>query len=177
MRFNRLTVLYPTDKRNSKGSVVWHCRCDCGRELDIAYNNLMYTNLISCGCRKKEHSSELSNHLTRVAGTSLDLVKSRKVPVNNTTGHRGVYLIRGKYVAKINFQKKAYYLGSYDCVEDAVKARSVAEERLFDSTADFYQRWKEKAEEDPQWALENPIQIQVEQGSDKDFSVTLLPVI
>ena len=28
--FGRLTALYPTDKRDYKGSVIWHCSCECG---------------------------------------------------------------------------------------------------------------------------------------------------
>lgn len=176
-RFGKLTALRPTESRDAKGTVVWHCRCDCGKEVDIPYNNLLYTNLVSCGCRRQEHAAELKNHLTRVANTSLDSVKSKKVPKNSTTGHRGVYFIRGKYVAKINFQKKAYYLGAYDRIEEAIEARRAAEEQLFESTASFYERWKKKAEADPQWAAENPIRIEVHQRSDYAFSLRLLPVM
>ena len=34
-RFGRLTALYPTNRRDYKGSVIWHCRCDCGNETDV----------------------------------------------------------------------------------------------------------------------------------------------
>ena len=176
-RFGILTVLYPTAMRDAKGSVVWHCRCDCGKETDVPYNNLMYTNLVSCGCRREEHTANLGNHLTRVAGTSMDILKSKKVPKNNTTGHKGVYLVCGKYLAKIHFQKKQYYLGTYDHIEDAIQARLDAEEQLFDRTADFYARWKKKAEADPMWAKENPIRIEVRQRDKYAFSVSLSPAI
>lgn len=176
-RFNRLTALYPTEKRDAKGFVIWHCRCDCGNETDISYNSLMYTSLVSCGCRKKEHSSTLGTHLTRVADTSLDILKSKKVAVNNTTGHRGVYFIRGKYVAKINFQKKAYYLGAYDNIEDAIEARKDAEEQLYESATSFYERWNQRAEQDPEWAKANPVRILVDQKDSRDFMVTLLPIL
>ncbi len=33
-RFGILTALYPTDKRDSNQSVIWHCRCDCGKEVE-----------------------------------------------------------------------------------------------------------------------------------------------
>ena len=174
-RFRQLVALYPTEKRDSKGSVVWHCRCDCGNETDVPYNNLLYTNMISCGCRKKAHSRTLGDHLTRVADTSLDILKSKKIPVNNTTGFRGVYLIRGKYVAKINFQHKAYYLGAFDHIEDAAEARKAAEEQLFENATSFYERWKERAELDPAWAAANPVRIQVTQKENRDFKVELFP--
>lgn len=98
-RFGRLTAMYPTKKRDAKGFVIWHCRCDCGNEPDVSYNNLMYCGQQSCGCRKKEHDQELGTLLTHVGGTSLEMIQSQKLPRDNTTGYKGVYLVRGKYLA------------------------------------------------------------------------------
>lgn len=174
MRFHRLTALYPTEKRSQKGSVVWHCRCDCGNEVDVSYNELVYSNMKSCGCQKKEHDQVLSSFLTHVEGTSIEKIKSRKIPSNNTTGYKGVYFIKGKYVAKIVFQKKPYYLGSYDTLEEAVQARRNAEAVLFDGFLDFYERWKERADADPDWGRANPISIRVIQEN-KELSVRMYP--
>lgn len=174
-KFRRLTALYPTEKRSGKGSIVWRCRCECGNELDVSYNNLLYTGMQSCGCQKKEHDQTLSSMQTRVAGTSIELLQSRKVPKDNTTGYRGVYLIRGKYTAKINFQKKAYYLGTFDKIEDAADARREAEQLLFEGTAEHYRKWHQKAESDPQWGAENPVEIYVTQDIEKRLSVEFLP--
>ena len=173
-RFGRLTAQYPTDRRDKKGSVIWHCRCDCGNEVDVAYNSMMYANQISCGCRRKEHDKELGTLLTHVAGTSIDAIKSKKIPTDNTSGYKGVYLVRGKYMAKIVFQKKQYFLGTYNTIEDAAKARKEAEEILFDGVAEHYRLWKEKAEADPLWGEENPVQIKVHQEDGK-LSLALLP--
>lgn len=74
----------------------------------------------------------------------MDALKSRKVPTDNTTGYKGVYLIRGKYVAKIVFQKKQYFLGTYENIEDAAEARREAEEVLFDGFAKHYRKQKDK---------------------------------
>ena len=93
------------NEKTSKGERKWLCRCECGNEIDVAYNNLVHCNMKSCGCQKKEHDKSLQSFLTHVAGTSVDALKSKKVPMDNTTGYKGVYLIRGKYVAKIVFQK------------------------------------------------------------------------
>lgn len=160
-RFNRLTALHPTEARDSKGSVIWHCRCDCGNEVDVPYNYLMYCDIKSCGCQKKEHDQKLGAFLTHVSNTSLDMVRSQKVPKDNTTGVRGVYLIKGKYVAKIVFQKKQYYLGKFDTVAEAAKARQDAEELLFGGTLAYYEQWQKRADEDPLWAGENPVHITV----------------
>lgn len=174
-KFGRLTALEPTSYRDARGFVIWKCRCDCGSEPLISYNELKYTNLQSCGCSRKEHSEKLRNYLTHVDGTSVDILKSKKTPKDNTTGCRGVYFIRGKYVAKISFQKKTYYLGAYDMIDEAIKIRKEAEALLFDGTADYYQKWKARADEDPDWANQNPIHIEVEHDKSKGLQIRYLP--
>lgn len=177
-RFHRLIALYPLKNRDPKGAVQWRCKCDCGNEADVSYNNLVYGNMKSCGCQKKEHDKKLCSFLTHIEGTSIDMLRSKKIPADNTTGYKGVYLIKGKYVAKIVFQKKAYYLGTYDRIEDAAEARKEAEEVVFDSVAEHYARWKAYADTDPAWGVENPVQVFVSQDSStKRMSVTLLPVL
>lgn len=173
-RFHRLTAEYMLPDRDPNGNVLWHCRCDCGNEIDVSYNNLVYCNMKSCGCQKKEHDQKLKSFLTHVAGTSVDAIKSKKVPTDNTTGYKGVYRIHGKYVAKIVFQKKQYFLGTYEKIEDAADARREAEEALFDGVAEHYRKWKQYADANPDWAEQNPIRIMVNH-SDRKISVTLLP--
>lgn len=104
----------------------------------------------------------------------MDALKSKKIPTDNTTGYKGVYRIRGKYVAKIVFQKKQYFLGTYEKIEDAAKARKAAEEVLFNGFAEYYRKWKKCADADPEWAVRNPIQVIVNQV-DKKLNVTMLP--
>ena len=175
-KFGRMEALYPVDRRDKNGSVIWHCRCDCGRETEVSYNALRYANQKSCGCQKEEHNQKLQTLLTHVAGTSVDILKSKKVPKDNTTGYRGVYLVRGKYMAKIVFQKKQYFLGTYERIEDAAAARKEAEEVLFDGVAEHYMKWKQIAETDPVWAEANPVEVQVNQA-DGRLSVELKPEI
>lgn len=174
-RFGRLTALQPLGRVDSRGSALWLCRCDCGAELELSYNNIMYTNQKSCGCQKREHEQRLNTYLVHVAGTSVDMLRSKKVPTDNTSGYRGVYFIRGKYVAKIVFQKKAYYLGAFDEIQEAARVRQEAETVLFDGAAEHYSRWKTRAEADPQWGVRNPVQITVEQREDKTLDVRFQP--
>ena len=175
-RFGMLTALYPTDRRTDKGYVIWHCRCDCGRELGVSYNDLRYSATSSCGCLKREHEQNLRRYLTNVGHTSLDQIRSNKLPANNTTGARGVYLVKGKYLAKLVFQKKAYYLGNYDTIAEAVEARKEAEDALFRSTLDYYERWQQRAQEDPDWAEANPVRISVTRSGGR-FRVSFYPVL
>lgn len=176
-RFHDLVALYPTAKRDAKGFVVWHCRCDCGNEVDVSYNALLYSTMKSCGCRKKEHEQNLHGFLTHVDGTSIDAIRSKKVPTDNTTGYKGVYLIRGKYVAKIVFQKKQYFLGTFDRIQDAAAARAEAEKLLFDGVAEFYAKWQECASQDPQWARENPVKVAVSRDENNQLCLQFSPEI
>ena len=173
--FGRLTALHPTEKRDTKGYVIWHCSCSCGKEIDITYNALCYGNVQSCGCQKKEKEQYLHTYLTHVDGTSMNLLKSIKLPKNNTTGVKGVYLIRGKYVAKIVFQKKQYILGSFDTLEEAAEARKEGEEVFCDTVVEYYEKWKAKADADSTWAAKNPMRIFVDRDESHRIRVEFLP--
>lgn len=173
--FRMLTVQYRTERR--KGPVMWHCLCECGKEVDVSYNDLMYSHRVSCGCKRAEHEKSLPQFLTHVNGTSLDMISSTKLPSDNTTGYKGVYRIRGKFVAKIVFQHKAYHLGTYEEIEKAAEARREAEELLFAGAVAHYQKWKERAATDRAWGEKNPIQMIVTKGCESKLSVTFLPAL
>ena len=52
-KFGKLKALYPTNKyKNSH--ILWHCRCDCGKELDVIGASLISGNTKSCGCIKRQ---------------------------------------------------------------------------------------------------------------------------
>lgn len=174
-RFRMLTALYPTGRRSGNGSVVWHCRCDCGRETDVSLSELLHSPVISCGCMKEKCGQELADKLTHVAGTSIDALRSRKLRTDNKTGVKGVYVKRGKYCAMITFQQKSYYLGSYMALEAAAEVRKEAETLLHGEAILFYEQWKRLADADPTWAEQNPIDIKVTRKDDGAFTVELLP--
>ncbi len=165
-RFGRLTAVALTEQRNGQGAAIWRCQCDCGNETFVSYNELMYSSVRSCGCQKKEHDQIHGTMQTRVDGTSLDIMRSTKLPTSNTTGVKGVYLIKGKYVARLCFQKKAYWLGRYDTIEEAQQVRREAEEAVFGATLEYYQKWNARAQQDSEWAEQNPVVITVIRDKD-----------
>ena len=57
-RFGKLIVLYRVGS-TSKGKAVWHCKCECGNEVDVLGYYLRCGDTQSCGCLKKQHSSKL----------------------------------------------------------------------------------------------------------------------
>ena len=52
-RFERLTAIRPTEERIRK-SVVWECKCDCGKTVYVTSKNLKTGKTRSCGCLRKK---------------------------------------------------------------------------------------------------------------------------
>lgn len=53
MKFGKLTVLYRIGTQiqgNGDKKSFWHCKCDCGAEVDVIGKNLLNGNTQSCGC-------------------------------------------------------------------------------------------------------------------------------
>lgn len=174
--FNSLTALYPLDTRDKKSSIIWHCRCECGNEVDLSRDALMFSNIRSCGCKKRKHEQNLHNLVTYVDGTSLDTIKSKKLRKDNTTGYKGVYQSRGRYMARIIFQSKYYHLGRYKTLEEAAAVRQMAEEALYGEIVRYYDLYKRKTAEDPDWAEKNPIRFNVKKDG-ADISVQITPAV
>ena len=63
---------------------------------------------------------------------------------DNKSGYTGVFLRRGKWTAKITYQKKSYILGSFEALEDAVSAREKAEALLKADPQRFLEEYAEK---------------------------------
>lgn len=139
MKFGKLTALETTNKRDST-FVVWKCKCDCGNITYVNSNNLQRGTTKSCGCLNSYNASknapknlEKFKNENYVDGTRLDIINSTSINKNNKSGYKGVSLRKkdNKYIARIEFQGKRYFLGSYDTKEDAAKARKEAEKKLY----------------------------------------------
>lgn len=74
-RYGRLTVLYRIESDSKK--VLWHCRCDCGKEKDVTGVDLRSGKVISCGCYSADLASqrnfkdEIGNRYTKLIVESL----------------------------------------------------------------------------------------------------------
>lgn len=136
MRFFRLVAVEPTQDRDASGSIIWECRCDCGKMVRHSVNKLRSGRTKSCGCLYSESRSECTANRRDVVEDSLlsTLVASKQPRVDSTTGVTGVYYdkSRDKWYAHITFQKKRYFLGTFNEKEKAVKARKNAERKFHD---------------------------------------------
>lgn len=164
-KFGRLKALYPLEKRDRKGSVIWHCRCDCGNEVDISVNCLVHGNYKSCGCLKKEIQGNIPEQLHKVDGTCLEWLRNRKYRKDNKSGFRGVYETPNHtYKVSIGFKKKRYHVGTYKTYEEAVKHRLEVEEKIHEGFVKAYYEWKEKCDQDPGWEKTHPLIFEVEKN-------------
>lgn len=57
--FGRLVALYENG-RSKSGKVLWHCKCECGRETDVTGGDLRSGHTKSCGCLNLEKIVERS---------------------------------------------------------------------------------------------------------------------
>lgn len=126
-RFGRLIAKYPTAERKN-GKVVWHCKCDCGNEIDVTITYLTSGDTLSCGCLKSYlEGYQLRNDYDakRVDGVAMPLFKGKEPRKDSSTGFRGVsrYLTRKskeeRYRAWITVKGKRYYKSGFLTAEDA----------------------------------------------------------
>ena len=103
MLFGQLTVLYPTSQRLN-GQVVWHCKCTCGKEVDVRSNNLISGNTFSCGCLKQSHGEYLIEQLLQKNNMQYEKEKTFSSCVFNDT----------KQLARFDFYVNNQYIIEFD---------------------------------------------------------------
>ena len=203
VRFGSLVCREPTERRNSNGSVIWRCDCDCGNTCYVAAKDLLSENTKSCGClahpplkdyigrhfdqlevieyagkragmhywkclcecrnttvvgqtslqsRKTKscgclQKTQIIQNLKLCDGTSVAILEAskRKLTKSNKSGYTGVYQkSNGRWCAQITFKRKTYYLGVFDDIQDAVRARKRGEEMHDDFLEWYYEQHPDK---------------------------------
>ena len=132
-RFGMLTVLEHAVR--TPGNRAWKCVCDCGGTCMASTSELTTGRRKSCGCINAELYRRLlkeQNEKMVVDGTNA-LLLCQKPRKTSESGVAGVWFdkARSKWIANIVFKKRSYFLGRYDKLEDAIKARKRAEEELY----------------------------------------------
>lgn len=93
-KFGRLTALKPTENRNSRGSIMWLCKCECGTIKEICIADLRNKGTKSCGCLSREKASQRFKELTKE--------ERSKMAMKDITGQRFGKLIAIKPTDKRN---------------------------------------------------------------------------
>lgn len=138
MMSGRIEAIEPTNLRIS-GSVVWKCKCDCGNATLVGSRDIVSKRVQSCGCLRIEILNK-ERDKGNIDGTRVDVLRSKKIRSDNTSGVKGVGLDTktNKWRAIITFKGKKYYLGVYFKLEDAIKARKMAESEIHDRFVEWY---------------------------------------
>ena len=145
MEFGYITAIEPTEKRHRK-DVVWRCRCRCGTELELPATRLIQNNTLSCGCLQKESIRRTNKYF---GGTSLEKsLKDQQISTRSTSGYVGVTKKRNKWQAYITYKRQHISLGSYDKLEDAVKARAKGKEAVIEDATELLKVYEEIHKDD-----------------------------
>ena len=62
--FGRITVLKDSENRDKQGNILWKCKCDCGKTVEISSKNLRLGNTQSCGCLQREKARKWAKKLS-----------------------------------------------------------------------------------------------------------------
>lgn len=170
-KFGLLTAVYPTERRDHRGSVYWHCVCECGNEIDVSAGALMDGNNRSCGCLKDKNQKQIAQRRHLVDGTCVEVLEKRKKRRDNESGFRGVFYLKNsnRYRVDIGFKGKRYYVGLFEDYDEAVQARLEAENLIHNSFINIWKEWNQKDQEDPQWGKRTSACIQC---SESEWRIT-----
>lgn len=72
--FDRLVAVKKTDQRIA-GSIMWECKCKCGKKTKVSLGNLRSGNTTSCGCLRSEIMKK--NRITPPSKSLLDRTGQR----------------------------------------------------------------------------------------------------
>lgn len=134
-RFGKLFVLSETNHRADEGSIVWQCKCDCGKIIEISSKRLVNGLAISCGCYQKErqkYSMKKLHNRQFKENTNIDLISKKQANSNSQSGVRGVHWCssKNKWIASLSFKKKIYKK-AFNNKNDAIKYRKELEDKYF----------------------------------------------
>lgn len=119
----------------------------CHRQAELRLGAVKKTNkCIKCTNNVKAASAVI-HEVTDVDGTSLKSIKLRldgKVNCNSSTGVNGVFKDRDRYRACITFKGKKIYLGYFDNLNSATKARKQAEQMIYGEFLDKHKGWEDE---------------------------------
>lgn len=167
MRFGHLVAKYKIDRKNAGLFAIWHCQCDCGNTIELESRQLTSGERTNCGCLHNYYLNRFANSYK-----NKDEMDRKAV-----LGCVGVCFDkqRNKYMSVIKFNNKAYTLKACKTVDEAIAARRLGEEKLYKPIIEYYEKWLAKGDQDPKWARENPIKIEVTRKKGIDFDIKFTP--
>lgn len=158
--YGYLTLVEDTGQRTNDGSVIWKCKCVCGkivyRRSDCINESIRKGCIISCGCKKDksigkkyafdERRIQLAREsLGQIDGTTMQGINRKNLNKNNKSGVRGVCFInrKQKWRAEVMLRGQSIERRLFDKKEDAIAWRKHLEEKYFEPIKAKYREEKE----------------------------------
>lgn len=143
--FGHLKAIRNTGEKQGT-TYLWEFECLlCGKKIVTRASFVLYGSITSCGCGRLKNlkTKKINEKLGQEFGTNISRISSKDVQKNTTSGHKGVSLQKRKrgrdhWIAYIYFQGQRYHLGCYLDINDAIKARELAEKKIFGDFLNWY---------------------------------------
>ena len=159
-KINHLTALENTgkleivDNNTGYSSYVWKWKCECGKKIEAPLSRVLDGHPTSCGCISKKIKRQQFKHAISFVkwygDTNIDRLRMTtrcKVQKNNKTGINGInikYMNNKKYfLVRIGIKKKNIHVGYFKTLEEAIKARELAEIKYHDPIINEYESIQE----------------------------------
>ncbi len=136
-RFNHLILIKNLNKLDKNNSKLALFKCDCGNTKELVFTQVLNGEVTSCSCRNRGKNSNLASDDIRKKHIEFYKNKTQK---NNNTGYTGISHINKKYRVRIQINHKSIHVGYFDNLQDAIKARKVAEEKYFKPVLEKYKK-------------------------------------
>lgn len=132
-RFGHLVLIKNLNKIDKRCSKLALFKCDCGKTKELVFTQVLSGEVTSCSCQNKGKNSNLASLDVRKKQIEFYKTKTQK---NNKTGYTGISIVNGKYRVRIQINHKAKHIGYFNNLQDAIKARKIAEEKYFKQLLD-----------------------------------------
>ena len=106
--FNHLEVISKTDKRNSAGSIIWKCKCDCSDNsfIEVDTHSLLAGLTQSCGCLTSKGEEKIATLLTQY-----------NIPFEKQKTFDSCRFPTSGYLAKFDFFVDGKYIIEFDGIQ------------------------------------------------------------
>ena len=114
MKFGKLQVLEETDKRTSRGAVIWKCLCECQTISYVSSTALFTGRIQSCGCVRSRGEEKITKILNE-KNISFQKEYSFENLINPKTGRKlrfdfALFNNKNKLICLIEFDGYQHFL-------------------------------------------------------------------
>lgn len=113
-KFGKLTALFQTEKVSSSRQTYWHCKCECGKEIDVRLDSLSNGHTQSCGCLNESKGETKICQLLKENNITFEREKTFKDFIYEDTGFHPKYdFYLPQYNRLIEFDGQQHYQESF----------------------------------------------------------------